>query len=467
MSGRTKLFLITLAALVLGGFLRFSGIIDSGWLGQTASRSPQPVSSPSSVSTANSITPGPSVALGADEDAVAALYLYCVSNAFPIRANAAARATACSKALQTRQLRPDQIALARLTRGVARTLLGNIDLASEDYLDAVRRYDELIGSANPDAIALYRRAVALNASGQTDRALADYTAAVKADPKASFAFLGRGVLLATRKRAYDRAIEDFNKVLVIEPDNVDALMARGDALSNLGDAGRAMVDLNRAVALAPDRATPYLVRGVAEARRDNRAAARHDYEAALGINPRNAEALVNLAALDLLEGRPDAAVHALDQAIAIKVISPLAYYNRGYAHFAMKQYDKAITDYDAAIRLEPRLGAAYNNRALVRAIRGNDLVKALADGDQALKLLPLSRDVRETRGFIFLKLGDPALALHEYNTALDIDPNQAVSLYGRGLAKITLGDENGGKLDQAAALAINPEIDREFADYGL
>jgi tetratricopeptide (TPR) repeat protein len=465
MSGRTKLFLITLAVLALGGFLVFAGIIDPERLGQTASRPAQPVSPPFPVDTARSITPEPSAA--PDEDAVAALYGYCVSNAFPIRANAAARATACSKALQTRQLSPHQIALARLTRGIARTLLGNMDLASEDYLDAVQRYDDLIDSGNPDALVLFRRAVALNASGQTDKALADYTAAIKADPKASFAFLGRGVLLATRKRAYDRAIEDFDKVLMLEPDNVDALIARGDAFSNLGDAGRAMVDLNRAVARAPDCATPYLIRGLAEARRNDRSAARQDYEATLRINPRNADAHVNLAALDLLEGQHEAAVRELDQAISIRPINPLAYYNRGYAHFALKQYAKAITDYDTAIRLEPRFGVAYNNRALVRAILGSDLVGALADSDQALKLLPINRDVRETRGFVFLKLGDPALALHEYNTALDMDPNQAVSLYGRGLAKIKLGDASGGKLDQAAALTINPDVEREFAGYGL
>src|SRR6266545_3743950 len=211
MSGRTKLFLITLAALALGGFLVFAGIIDPERLGQTASRPAQPVNPPSPADTARSITPEPSAA--PDEDAVAALYWYCVLNAFPTRANAAARATACSKALQTRQLRPHQIALARLTRGIARTLLGNMDLASEDYLYAVQRYDDLIDSGNPDALVLFRRAVALNASGQTD------------------------------------------KVLMLEPDNVDALIARGDAFSNLGDSGRAMVDLNRAVTRAPDCAT--------------------------------------------------------------------------------------------------------------------------------------------------------------------------------------------------------------------
>ena len=85
------------------------------------------------------------------------------------------------------------------------------------------------------------------------------------------------------------------------------------------------------------------------------------------------------------------------------------------------------------------MGLAYNNRALSRAVAGSDLVAALADSDQALKLLPLNLEVRDTRGFIYLKLGDPALALNEYNAALTIDPNRALSLYGRGLARIRMG----------------------------
>lgn len=391
----------------------------------------------------------------------------CVASRLPRLDDAAARAVACSKALQTRQLTPDQIAQARLARGVARTLLGDRELASEDYLDAIQRYDQLMDPRNPDALMLYRRAVAFDAIGRTDNALEDYGAAIAADPKAALAFLGRGVLLAVRKRAYDRAIEDFDKVLVLQPDNLDALIARGDSFSNLGDAGRAATDLNRAVALAPEFAPAYLVRGLAEARRGNTARAKLDYWHTLKLDPRNVDALVNLGALDAQEGRLTAAISNLDAAIAIDPQHTRAFYNRGYAWFALRRYDKAIDDYGSAIRLDPRLGLAYNNRALARAIAGRDLVAALADSDEALKLQPLNLDVRETRGFIYLKLGDPSLALHEYDLALDADPQRAVALYGRGLAKSRLANEAGGERDRAAAVAINPAVAGEFSAYGL
>jgi tetratricopeptide (TPR) repeat protein len=209
-----------------------------------------------------------------------------------------------------------------------------------------------------------------------------------------------------------------------------------------------------------------VARGQIESRRGNLAGAARDYEAALKIDPRYTGALINLAAIRAMQGAPGAAVELLDQAITIDRRNPLAFYNRGYAEFALKQYDKAIADYGSAIEIDPGMGLAYNNRALSRAVAGSDLVAALADSDQALKLLPLNLEVRDTRGFIYLKLGDPALALNEYNAALTIDPNRALSLYGRGLARIRTGDA-AGKGDQAAALTINPEVADDFSIYGL
>jgi tetratricopeptide (TPR) repeat protein len=459
-SNKFLVFAVVLLVAVIG-YLAVDHLSRTSAPGPQQAAAPSPSAAPTTPASA-----APPADTSVDEAAIKQAYGDCVSGLFPTQADAESRAAACSKALQSRQLKPEEIALARLTRGIARTALGDRVLAGEDYIDAVQRYDRLIDPSNPNSLALYRRAVALDASGQTDKALEDYTAAIRADPKSSLAFLGRGVLLAVRKRAYDRAVEDFDKVLVIEPDNVDALISRGDAFGQLGDLGRAMADLNRAVALAPDKPTVLVTRGQVESRRGNLAGAARDYEAALKLDPRYAYAMINLAAVRSMQGQSGAAIDLLDQAIAIDRRNPLAFYNRGYAEFAQKQYDKAIADYSSAIEIEPRMGLAYNNRALSRAIAGSDLVAALADSDQALKLLPLNLEVRDTRGFIFLKLGDPALALNEYNTALTIDPNRALSLYGRGLARIRMGDA-AGKGDQEAALTINPEVANDFAIYGL
>jgi tetratricopeptide (TPR) repeat protein len=401
------------------------------------------------------------------EESPGVQYATCVTGGFARAHTAERRIAACAKAIISRTLTPDELAFARLNRGAARMALGDRIMAAGDFTQALQHYDSAIDPQKPDALNLYRRAATRDAMGETDKAIDDYSEAIRRDPKSPLAFYGRGVLLASRKRAFTRAIADFDKVLDLQPDNVDALILRGDSYSQLGQTGRALADLNRAVTEAPDNAQAFLFRGLAQGRRGEDRLALADYDQAIKLEPRYVDALVNRAAVHASQGRAADAIRDLDAALAIRPNNPLALYNRGYAHFGQRAYDKAIADYDAAIALDPTLGPAYNNRCLTRAIAGRDLVQAMGDCDIALKMMPVNLDVRDVRGFIYLKLGDPTIAIAEYDAALAIDANRPIALWGRGLARIRLGQVKEGEADQAAARVLNPNIERQFSIYGL
>src|ERR1700751_1078977 len=130
------------------------------------------------------------------------MYRACIDGLWPDEDDAKSRADACSKALQSGKLRPDEVALARLTRGVARTMLGNSIASFEDYQEALKHYEGAIDPTHPDAAALFRRATAERGLGLTDRALADFDKAIGLDPNNQMAYLGRGALLAQRTRDY-------------------------------------------------------------------------------------------------------------------------------------------------------------------------------------------------------------------------------------------------------------------------
>lgn len=392
----------------------------------------------------------------------------CLQSGFqPYSVSVEQRVATCSSALQSHKLTDAQVAVARINRGVARMAIGDKAMADVDYQEALRHYDSAIDAKEPNSLAYYRRGAALNVIGQTDRALADYGEAIRLDPEEPLAYLDRGVVLATRKRAYIRAIADFNRALEIGPNNVEALVHRGDAYGQMGDFARALADLDRAVGLAPDFQLVYFFRGLAQSRRGKNRLALTDFNMALRIHPQYVDALVNRAAIYAADGNADLALGDLDVAIALQKNNPLALYNRGYVHFSKRDYDLAVSDYGSAIAFDPKMGLAYANRCLVRSITGKDLVEALTDCDTASKIMPTNPDVRETRGFIYMKLGDSALAIVEYNAALEHDPNRTLALYGLGLARIRMGHKKEGEADQAAARALNPSVEREFSIYGL
>lgn len=190
-----------------------------------------------------------------------AAYDRCVRGGFPTLDDAERRNADCSKAIQSRELSQEQLALARLVRGSARMALGAEAVGGDDYTDALKRHDSMFNSRNPEALNLFRRAAAEDARGNTDKALDLYREAVRLDSGTTLAFLERGIVLVTHKRAYERAIEDFDKVLVLEPDNVLALIRRGQAFSQLGQTARGLVDLDRAIALSPNSSETYFYRG--------------------------------------------------------------------------------------------------------------------------------------------------------------------------------------------------------------
>jgi tetratricopeptide (TPR) repeat protein len=85
----------------------------------------------------------------------------------------------------------------------------------------------------------------------------------------------------------------------------------------------------------------------------------------------------------------------------------------------------------------------------------------------ALSIQPSCANALHTRGFVNLKIGQPNGAIADYDAALRINPRQASSLYGRGIAKIRGGDVAIGERDISAAKALQSNIADEFATLGI
>jgi Caspase domain/Tetratricopeptide repeat len=143
-----------------------------------------------------------------------------------------------------------------------------------------------------------------------------------------------------------------------------------------------------------------------------------------------------------------------------------ALYRRGQVYASKGAYSLAIRDFDDSIRLNPRDVEAFNNRCWARAVVG-DLQAALKDCNEALRMRPNFVDALDSRGLVNLKSGLAKNAIADFDAALRINPRLTSSLYGRGLAKRRNGQFSEGDLDIANAKAMDPNIVKEFSDYGV
>jgi tetratricopeptide (TPR) repeat protein len=101
----------------------------------------------------------------------------------------------------------------------------------------------------PNAQAYVNRGLAYG-KDELDRAIADFTQAIRLDPKYLEAYLYRAVAYHN-KGEKDRAITDYSQIIKLDPKFAAAYGFRGTAYQNRGDNDRAIADFTQAIRLDP------------------------------------------------------------------------------------------------------------------------------------------------------------------------------------------------------------------------
>ena len=129
--------------------------------------------------------------------------------------------------------------------------------------------------------------------GKTDLVIADESEAIRLDPGIPEHFDNRG-LSHNRNADYDRAIVDFSAAIRIRPE-AKFLTNRGDAYQFKKEYDHAIADYNEALKLNPKFGLAYNNRGAAYEAKGDLERAIADLEQAIRLDPANELAVKNLA----------------------------------------------------------------------------------------------------------------------------------------------------------------------------
>jgi tetratricopeptide (TPR) repeat protein len=276
------------------------------------------------------------------------------------------------------------------------------------------------------------------------------------------------------------------------PTDADGFRRRGMAYASMREFDRALADLTRACQLAPRDTEARYDRGAIYAKEGRFKSALEDFDAAITLQPDDIDA--RLARVQLLQSHPDAdPTGAVPEAksdldAVSQLVAPAA-----SVRLVLGQLYGSIGDYSAAIDqfnqwlshhpLKNDQATGLNERCWLRATANRDLHEALDDCNHALDLRPYAPestgtlirtplasqnpDILDSRALVYLRLGSPKDAIVDYSSALNINPNMASSLYGRGLAELRLGEKAQGQNDLAAAKKLDSGVVKRFANMGL
>lgn len=290
---------------------------------------------------------------------------------------------ACTRMTQDRSDTPHNRAVAFYDRGNAYKNRQEFDRAITDYSDAIKLDPQY-------AHAYLNRGHVYASKGDVPHALADLGRSIQLDPQEPVAYANRGIVYRLDKHDDDAAIADLTQAIKLDAKNGDSYYQRGLAYADKGDNARAVDDYDVALKLAPDNAGTLVARGTAYRGLKKLEPAIADYDAAIKLNADDAE----------------------------------AYHGRAFAYRLQGDFDRAIADYSAAIKRSPTLLAAYNDRGTAYRLKG-DFDYAIADHGQAIRLDPKLAGSYYRRGFAYYLAGTLPQALADLTQANSLDPTEA------------------------------------------
>jgi lipoprotein NlpI len=328
-----------------------------------------------------------------------------------------------------------------------------LDLVEYKVGDKASRSAAIQDVAPKDADGFDRLGGDYRVKGEYDRAIENYTEAIRLDPSYATAFVGRGNSYYDKKD-FDRAIQDYTEAIKLKP-NAAVFNNRGNAYRAREDSERAFQDYNEAIHLDPNNALAFNNRGNAYRDRKDYERATKDYNRAIQLDPSYAVAFNNRGLLFSEEKNYDRAIQDYDQAIRLNPKYAAAFYNRGIAYRSKGDSDRAIADYDQAIHLSTNYPAAFNNRGNVYAGKG-DYTRALQDYDQAIRQSPQYALAFRNRGRARFYQDQFAAAVLDFAKSAEIEPSNLYSALWLYLAETRAG-QNGraGLENRSQGLNLN------------
>ena len=151
------------------------------------------------------------------------------------------RIVACTRNIRSGRFTGTNLAVAYSNRGLAYKSKGQWDRAIADFSEAIRLRPDFVTAFNNRGNTYYGK-------GQFDRAIKDYDKAIRLKPDLAEAFSNRGNVYR-KKGQFDRAIKDYDKAIHLKPEDGQIFANRGLAYEKKGAPTQALRDFKRARAL--------------------------------------------------------------------------------------------------------------------------------------------------------------------------------------------------------------------------
>lgn len=248
---------------------------------------------------------------------------------------------------------------------------------ASDYKNSVTLRDRAARLNNPSALA--GRAGEMLLQKDTIQALKDINKALELNAKDPTMYFERGKLMA-RLQKHEEAEQDFSLALDMQPNAVDALLARSIERRILKKYESAFRDIFKAASIDSLNPKIYNSFGNLFVETKNYKEAINSFSKAISLQPKFSEAYNNRAYAKILTNDFSGAIKDCYKALELMKDKPsyIVYNNLGRAYRDLNQTDSAFANFNKAIKMKSDFPEAFFERGIAKQ-KMNDLNGACED----------------------------------------------------------------------------------------
>lgn len=238
-----------------------------------------------------------------------------------------------------------------------------------------------------------------------------------------------------RNEVWKDEISLWNDCVEKSPAKIRPHMNRGTAYQKKGMLDKAMQDYETVLRLAPDNWTALSNVGSIYEMKGDYDKAIDMYTRSIEVNKgKTVETFYSRANNYIKKGFYVEAIHDLDVYLRKKRDNAGGFYSRGGLKRLLHDSEGAIADFTKAIELDSSQGIYFFERGALYDQAGR-VDEAMSDYEKAIQRNSHSFDSHINRGFILARRGKFKEAIEEYTLALQEKPNSVHVLCDRGLTK--------------------------------
>ena len=226
---------------------------------------------------------------------------------------------------------------------------------------------------------------------------------------------------------------------------------------NMDDFEGAKADIERGLHEAPMNRNFYFNHALCQLKLKKYELANHELDSVLTRWPDLTDAYSLKADLYLQEKDTTEATRWLDKALVKNSYDARLWMIRGRLHLIRQEWKGADEAFSKSIRIKPKVVNNYVYRAVARE-NLNRLRDAMADYDIALDLDPNNFIAHYDRGLLRLRLGDHNRAITDFDFVLNLEPNHIQALYNRARLLDMTGDYRAAIRDYSRVIDEFPNF---------